>query len=359
MENTKFKKFNIYTFFIIVAAVCGMALSLIVPISQTPDEGMHFYNMLMSYGTMELYAEEVQFMESSGMASFNDDNEVKLVDEQAYYDAGMKKYSYDLKLSDFSLSTWALKFWPGAIGFYLGVFLKMPIIVCHQMAELFALIFYIIMGVITLKLIPFRKEVMLFIMLMPMVLQQAGSINPDVIVNSCSFLATAYILHLKFREKKVGWKDIIILGLLGLELLIAKEIYVLILAGIFIIPLDHFELKIGSSLRIPAQKQRIWKGASGMYHAAGKNSSSFQVLCAEPEGLLSSDTGRLLRLAGYLCILCLYHDLLSGSHVHHAVPEEGGYRTQQQADSWKQDNLLCHSNSSIHAGIPCYDHLVF
>ena len=252
MENTKFKKFNIYTFFIIVAAVCGMALSLIVPISQTPDEGMHFYNMLMSYGTMELYAEEVQFMESSGMASFNDDNEVKLVDEQAYYDAGMKKYSYDLKLSDFSLSTWALKFWPGAIGFYLGVFLKMPIIVCHQMAELFALIFYIIMGVITLKLIPFRKEVMLFIMLMPMVLQQAGSINPDVIVNSCSFLATAYILHLKFREKKVGWKDIIILGLLGLELLIAKEIYVLILAGIFIIPLDHFELKIGKKFELAA-----------------------------------------------------------------------------------------------------------
>ena len=248
-------KFNIYIFFVLVAAVLGIAMSIMIPVSQVPDEYTHFEGMLVSYGNKEILREDMdKFFEPSGMNKFNQGN-LHPVNQELYNKTGMEKYSKGLFEYGIKPSASAVKYLPAAIGFYLGVMLHLPILICHQLGELTALIFYIIFCVIALKLMPFKKEMLLFVMLVPMAIQEASSFSPDVIVNACAFLITAMILDFKVRDKKVGWKDVIIFALLSMWLMIAKIIYVLIPLGIFIVPLDKFELRLGKKLELKLGKK--------------------------------------------------------------------------------------------------------
>jgi Predicted membrane protein len=259
-------KFNIYVFFIVIAAVWGLAMSILIPVSQVPDEYTHFDGMLQSYGAGNLLKDDLNdFFRPSGMDSMNS-GELHPVDSSAYLDAGMKSYKSGLFSYGFGPGIIAIKYLPQAIGFFLGVLLGLPMLICHQLGELTALIFYVIICTIALKKMPFKKEVMLFVMLMPMALQEAGSFSPDVTVNACSFLLTAMIFDFKIRgsrfdsedgktdlkKSKIGWKDMIIFAFLTFIVLISKEIYILIAFGIFIVPLDRFYLPIGKKFDLAA-----------------------------------------------------------------------------------------------------------
>ena len=244
LEKVK-SKLNIVTFFIVFSAIWLTIMSFAVPISQTPDEFTHFINMMDLYGT-PVYIHETTgtLYDDAELTTFNAEG-VHPVNAEAYKKAGMQRYEHKLKITDFKPSVSAVKFLPAAIGFYLGVLLRLPKLVCLQMAELFSALFFIVLGAIALKKAPFKKEVFLFTMLMPMTIQQCSSFNPDVIVIACSVLLTAWILDMKFREGDVTWKDIIVLGLLSFEILIAKQIYVLLAASIIIVPFSKYKLPIG------------------------------------------------------------------------------------------------------------------
>ena len=240
---------NIYIFFIVTAAVWGLIMSFLVPVGQTPDENSHFSFMLEACGTNKLYPEDRdEFYKSSGLISVA--SERADFNTEAYFRDGMKKYSYGLLDLKVHISPSIIKFLPGALGFHLGLLFRLPMLICHQLAELTALIYYILICTIALKKMPFKKEVLMFVMLMPMAIQQAGSINPDVMVNTSAFLITAMILDFKVRDKKVGWKDLIILMILALILFICKMIYIPLCLGILIVPADKFRLPIGRKFEL-------------------------------------------------------------------------------------------------------------
>ena len=65
-------KFNIYIFFVLTAMVWGLVMSIMIPVSQVPDEYTHFEGMLASYGNKEILREDMdRFFEPSGMSEFN------------------------------------------------------------------------------------------------------------------------------------------------------------------------------------------------------------------------------------------------------------------------------------------------
>ncbi len=249
-ERLNGRKFNITLFFIIAAAVWGLALSFAIPVSQTPDEYTHFDSMMKAFGTESYIGETLgSYYTESEMGQFNSEED-NVVNADAYFDAGMKPYEHKLSISDFKPTVAALRYLPAGVGFYLGALLHLPRLICFQLAELMSLAFYIFLGAMTLKIAPVKKEIFLFVLLMPMAMQQAGSINPDVIVNACSFLLTAMILDFKLRENLIGWKEMIVFALLAGEIFITKQIYVLLAAGIFMVPLDRFSLMIGKSFNL-------------------------------------------------------------------------------------------------------------
>lgn len=259
LKDKLISKLNIVSFFVVFATVWMIVMSILVPVSQTPDEYMHFSGMMKAFGTTEYIGEiENEMYSEAGLSDFNTAPD-KRVDSEKYINAGMKKFDKTLKLSDFHLSLATIKYLPAAIGFYLGALIRLPKLICLQIAELFSCIFFIVLGAISLKLAPYKKEVFLFTLLMPMTIQQCSSINPDVIVISCSVLMTALILNMKHRDRKVTWKDIIILGLLLLAIYVAKMIYVPIILAVLIVPFDKFYLPIGKDKDLaPALRKYKW-----------------------------------------------------------------------------------------------------
>ncbi len=245
MKEKILSKINIVSIFAVFAGVWAIIMSIAVPVSQTPDEYTHFINMMYAYGTTDYIAETTgMFYAEAGLSDFNV-SENHPVDEVAYKTAGMKRYEHHLRPSDFNIGINAVKYIPAALGFYLGAIFRLPKLICLQMAEFFSTVFFILMGILTLKLAPFKKAVFLFVLLMPMTIQQCSSINPDVMIITCSLFMTALILNMKFREGKVTWKDIIILIVITLVFFVVKMIYMLLLAAILIVPIDKFYLPIG------------------------------------------------------------------------------------------------------------------
>ena len=250
-------KLNIYIIFIVIASLWGLAMSILVPVGQTPDEYSHFSFMLEDFGTNKLFPEDRdEFYVSAGLREVA--SEKAGFDTDAYLRDGMKTYSHGLFELPLHISPGIIKFLPGAIGFHIGVMLRLPMLICHQLAELAALIYYILICTIALKKMPYKKEVMMFVMLMPMAIQQAGSINPDVMVNTSAFLLTAMIFDFKTREKKVGWKDIVLVMILSLILLIGKMVYLPILLGFLIVPAERFSLPIGKKFELQNFVRKYW-----------------------------------------------------------------------------------------------------
>ena len=104
-------------------------------------------------------------------------------------------------------------------------------------------IFYIILIYFSLKILPFKKFGALFILLVPMAIQQNSSLSADVMINSCSFLFISYILYLKYSDKspkKLEVKHKLLLFSLALIISLSKIVYFPICLLLFLIPKEKF-----------------------------------------------------------------------------------------------------------------------
>ncbi len=244
--KTKCRFFKIENIFVIAALLFGCIFSIMIPIEHVPDERTHLLQMDQSYtGSIE-HEEEIRLKYYEGQESEKTyKNEKHKINVDKYIKIGSQHFSEKFRISDFHISLMALKYVPMAIGFFAGLLLNASMLVCLQLAEFTALLFYIAMGYLILKTAPVKKEIFLFALLMPMTMQQCSSVSYDAVIIPLCFFITAYALKLKFQERKVVWKDIILFLALLLLITYIKLPYIFIGLLIFIIPVSKFDLKIG------------------------------------------------------------------------------------------------------------------
>lgn len=87
------------------------------------------------------------------------------------------------------------------------------------------LILFIILGYISLKIIPIGKFLLLVYLSNPMVLQQAASVSADCIINATIILFISYILYLKDKNEPLNKKNILIILILSCYVLVGKYAY--------------------------------------------------------------------------------------------------------------------------------------
>lgn len=234
--------------FLILCLSFGGVISILIPLAQVPDEGAH---MNMSLG-ITLKGETVSqsingVMEHAGIS----------VDKQAY------KQMLNLVMKEKPQVTLGgfLKY-PGVyVGAILAYLFHLPMFWFFTLAEMVALLFYSVIGYFTIKRIPFHKNTMMAVMLLPMALQQAGSWSYDSFNNAIAFYLVAYIFYLKYRKEKIKLSQLISLFLLSFLLLYIKKIYVILALLLFIIPLEHFDIRIGHvtlDLKRLIQNKKFW-----------------------------------------------------------------------------------------------------
>ncbi len=265
------KKVSVSCVFVVISLAFGAGMSFLIPTWQTPDEPAHVSMLFADMGKSTTWSALRDTLGKQGLESVML-NAGQTVDIQAYTEVATKRLEED----EFSVTFPSIRVIrrPGqALGVFAGQVLHLPAYWILQLAELVALVIYTVMGALTLKIIPYKKNLMMLLMLLPVAMQEAGSFSYDSFNNALAFFAVSYILHLKIRAPKVSWKHLMVLALLAMGLLVGKVIYVLLLGLVLTIPLSKLELKLGGVRPITINEVWVKK------HRVGVLAGLFVGLC--------------------------------------------------------------------------------
>lgn len=236
--NEKFKNIGINKAFVIIASLIGVITSILIPLYQVPDEQTHINMIYNERNIKEKFPYSVSSNNFVGTEDIIKDPSKK-VDVSKYFAFNNKiEVENSFNIPQISL----IRHFPQCIGMIIGELLKLPLFIYITLCELCALAFYIFICNIALKKIPIKKNLMMMIMLLPVAIQQMASFSYDVVLNSFCFLFIAYILDLKYNNKKID--NFILLKLLFILFVIAvcKIPYIIVGLLIFILPIENVKL---------------------------------------------------------------------------------------------------------------------
>lgn len=249
IENIKLIKWlndnvTVERYFVFIAAILGSIMMFIIPAFQTPDEHAHFNYMQSELG-LEGYVENaIESYHTPIKASEISTHEECKQNLKTYIEYSKVRFDSSLK-RNFKPNIKIVRHLAANIGLTIGILLDFPIYWCLQLAELFALAFYIIVCRYAIKIMPFKKHLLAFIMLLPMSLQQAGSINYDSMLLPACFLFVSYVYYLAYVKKEVSWKSVAVLIIDLFIIVIIKFPYALLAVLVLIIPYEKIKLHVG------------------------------------------------------------------------------------------------------------------
>src|SRR5574344_1882031 len=176
------KYLNSYLLFFITYLFVGLIFAFLMPTYQVPDEQSHismiYEELNQNINSHEIYKD----FDDTIRITYNKDQKVN----KSEYFRFEKKLNNNLKLKIPSIRI--IRHLPQAIGIIIGHFFKLPMFIALFLAELLALLFYTLICTLSLKIIPFKKHIMAFIMLLPVSIQQAGSLSYDAVLIPICFL---------------------------------------------------------------------------------------------------------------------------------------------------------------------------
>ncbi len=237
-------KITIPIVFLIIVFIEGIVFSQVIPLGQVPDEMTHYRFMSEETGLYDFYSELANDVwVVGGFCDIPRNPDVK-VDNAKFEKVSSSHFDSHLSLSNLNISIKSVRHLPATIGFVIGIIFGLPILWCTYLAEFFSLLFYALMGFIILKIVPVKKDIFMFCLLLPMSMQQGISVNYDAVLNPCCIFLFAYILKLFYQDEKIKWRNIfVMLGVL-IPIAIIKAPYTLIIFSALIIPLSKYDLKI-------------------------------------------------------------------------------------------------------------------
>ena len=248
------EKIRIEKVFLVLSITIGIIFSFMIPVYNVPDEGNH---MKMIYEELGLENINAQIGEKYKCVSCENSisYKTKNFNFKEYVELSKIKLN-DYSFKGFSPKITLIRHLPQAVGLIVGQLLHLPIFWILFFGELFAILFYSFVGYKIIKIIPLKKEVMFFIMLLPMAVQQYSSLSYDLVLNtSCLVLFTLFLKY-KFSKEKIDLKKILLIMLLCLSIAICKLPYVLIVLLFLLIPLKQYDIRIG---KVKIDLEKIFK----------------------------------------------------------------------------------------------------
>ncbi|MBO4467960.1 MAG: DUF2142 domain-containing protein [Clostridia bacterium] len=111
----------------------------------------------------------------------------------------------------------------------------------YLMGRLFNIIQFALAVYFAIKIMPFGKAALSVIALLPMSLHIAASVSYDVFTMSGVMLIFAYYMKLHYSEEKIGWKQLLILGVMIFLVIPQKIVYIALAAIVLLLPKDNFK----------------------------------------------------------------------------------------------------------------------
>lgn len=131
---------------------------------------------------------------------------------------------------------------PQALGVGLARILNFPILIQIIFGKVFNYLLYIILIYLSIKYIPIKKELILFISLLPMSLQEATSLSPDSLIISSLIALISFIIYQRTNKNtKMNNRNMILLAVLSVVISLCKIVYLPLVFLIYLIPNNKFK----------------------------------------------------------------------------------------------------------------------
>ncbi len=129
---------------------------------------------------------------------------------------------------------------PQAVGISLARLLHLNSLWLAYLGRIMNLLFFVGMTWLALRRLPFGKEVLFGVALLPMTLHLAASFSYDVMILACMFLFTAVCLDLAYARERVRIRDVALLAALMAAGGPCKMVYAPMMGLCLLIPVRKF-----------------------------------------------------------------------------------------------------------------------
>lgn len=210
----------------IIAITFGLIYIVMIPANETPDEKAHFHNAyLLADNFLGIDGHEELGVDGEGRtivvrearvtdATFPSSTAPQKIDTSMY-----ERYIQSLGVpTDEDLSTmrtlwrmsdngWIMYYLPAA-GIVIGKALNLNFGWIYAFGVICNLLFYVLMTTYAIRKIPFGKQMLFVISLLPITLQQVSSFSYDCGTFACCMVVVAQAFYLKFgdRSTRHQWK---------------------------------------------------------------------------------------------------------------------------------------------------------
>lgn len=231
-------------YFLILGIFMGSMYILLFPPNVAPDEHAHIATTYADVN--KILGRDVTDAKGKVYVRKTDAEireKMELTLDHMAYDYGQLFKPTETKLVSYNrgpLAVPSIAHIPQVIGVLIGNLFHMNGMWTLYMGKITALLFYLICIYFAIRILPWGKMIMAVIALFPMSLELAASYSYDCTVNALSFLFIAYTMYLIFEKDTVGWKDCLLLLVIGSWMAPCKVAYIFICGFAFAIPYRKF-----------------------------------------------------------------------------------------------------------------------
>lgn len=129
---------------------------------------------------------------------------------------------------------------PQAAGIALARLLRLNSVGLLYLGRLWNLLFFTAMVFFSIRRLPFGKEVMFGVALLPMTLHLSASLSYDVMIMGCMFYLTSVCLDLAYEKEQVSRRDVAVLAILMAAAGPCKLVYTALMGLCLLIPVKKF-----------------------------------------------------------------------------------------------------------------------
>ena len=130
---------------------------------------------------------------------------------------------------------------PQAIGVFIGRILNLPIIIQVMLGKICNFAMFVTLTYLSIKYIPNKKNLMMFLCLIPMTMQEAASLSPDCMIIALSITLVSFVSWARVTKKVFEKKHFIALSLLLIFLSVCKIVYLPFCFLILLIPKECYK----------------------------------------------------------------------------------------------------------------------
>ena len=311
-KNIKFEKL-----FVCTVLILGLAYVFVIPMYRGHDEHAHFFKAYeISTGVFNTPIINEHSITTIPSAFFDVLHEDYDTEERyinaTYYDDVIRSAGVEVDEEntitvggEYMAVYSPLPYIPQALTIRIMSLFTDNLLIIFYMTRIVNLLVSVFLLYLAIKIIPFGKNIIFFIAIIPTTLSQIASVSPDALTITSSILFVAYLLKLIFGKDKITIKNIITLAVVGTVLGLCKIVYVPLALLTLLIPKEKYNKKRDRVLMcvlavaLPIIANLAWLGVASTHLSLIDNNKSD----AQKLNILSNPIEYLR-----ICFYTLYHD---------------------------------------------------